>query len=328
MTRFEAGISSLSWIPMGAITGALHVPFDMGIAHYDQPPPDALASLDAVEELRHDDRFRFFNDHRAYVDVEDGRITGYGYLGTGRIGITRLKIAGKGVTFAAVAYPDLRREPEVGENFVTFVQTTGGRTGVPMPRAVKRAPFVQIAAPTAWTSLSLTIFADGTSKHEIVGASPFPRHWFYDDDGKLTEKSATIDFAEWSSKSFGKYSPWGDENSPALITAVESAVEHELSAIIIDASPRFRKLKAGEVLVEQGAAGNEVFLLFDGVLSVEKDGEAITEFGPGAILGEMAVVGDGKRVATLRAVTDCRIASVNGDNIERSALQEIADSRE
>jgi CRP-like cAMP-binding protein len=160
-----------------------------------------------------------------------------------------------------------------------------------------------------------------------VGASPFPRHWVYDEDGNLTEKSATIDFKEWASKWFGKYSPWGDENSAAVTTVVESAVEHELSKIIIDAKPDFRKIKEGDTLVEQGDEGNEVFLLFDGVLSVEQDGEVVAEFGPGAILGEMAIVGDGKRNATLRALTDCRIAAVPGDKIDRSALQEIADSR-
>src|SRR5205085_8853104 len=105
-----------------------------------------------------------------------------------------------------------------------------------------------------------------------------------------------------------KHSPWGDEDSPAITTAVESAVEHDLSKVVIDAKPDFRKVKKGKSLVEQGEEGNEVFLLFDGVLSVEIDGEAVTEFGPGAILGEMAIVGEGKRVATLRAVTDCRIA--------------------
>lgn len=327
MTRIEAGVTSLSWIPMGAVSGPLNVPFEIGLAHYDEPPPDKLDSLEHIDELRAADRFRFCNDHRAWIEVVDGRIINHAYMGGGRIGSTTLKVAGKGVTFAAVAYPDVQEKVEVGDNYVKFVQTAGGRTGVPAPRAVKHPPFVQIAAPTAWTTLSLTIFADGTSTHEVVGASPFPRHWVYDNEGKLAEKSATIDFKEWSSKWFGKYSPWGDENSSAIVTAVESATEHQLSKIIIDASPDFRKVKKGKTLVEQGDEGNEVFLLFDGVLSVEKDGEIVTEFGPGAILGEMAVVGEGKRTATLRATTDCRIAAVPGDKIDRAALQEIADSR-
>ena len=54
-------------------------------------------------------------------------------------------------------------------------------------------------------------------------------------------------------------------------------------------------------LVEQGAPGEELFLLFDGVLAVERNGEPIAEVGPGAILGEMALLEGGRRTATLRA---------------------------
>jgi hypothetical protein len=326
--RIESSVTSLSWIPMGAPSGALKVPFEVGVAHYDEPPPAELSGESQIEELRLADRFRFCNRLSAYVDVEDGRITSHGYTGGGSIGSTTLRLAGKDVvTFQAVAYPDLQIEPEVTENSVRFVQTAGGRTGAPAPRAVKHPPFVQIAAPTAWTTLALTIFADGTSKHELVGASSFPRHWVYDSRGQLAHKSAVIDFKEWSSKWFGKYSPWGDENSPAVVTAVESAVERELSALIIDSKPSFRKVKKGKTLVEQGDTGDDVFLLFDGVLQVEIDGEPVTEFGPGAILGEMAVVGDGQRVATLRAASDCRVAAIDGTKIDRTKLAEIADSR-
>jgi len=136
-----------------------------------------------------------------------------------------------------------------------------------------------------------------------------------------------IDFKEWVNMAFGKHSPWGDEDSPALVKAVESAVEHELSKVIIDQSPEFRKLKEGATLVEQGDEGDELFLLFDGVVGVGIDGEPVTEVGPGAILGEMAIIGEGKRTATLRAVTNCRVAVVPGDMVDQSALERVARQR-
>ena len=34
-------------------------------------------------------------------------------------------------------------------------------------------------------------------EHEVVGASPFPRHGVYDDEGRLVEKSGTLDFEQW-----------------------------------------------------------------------------------------------------------------------------------
>lgn len=104
-------------------------------------------------------------------------------------------------------------------------------------------------------------------------------------------------------------------------------MERQLSRLIIGAEPPFRRLRPGESLVKQGEPGDELFLLFDGVLAVEVDGETITEVGPGAVLGEMALLQGGRRTATLRAVTPCRVAVVPGERIDRQALEELAKGR-
>ena len=321
-TRFESSVTSLSWIPSEAIKGMTKLPFEVGMAHYDEPPPEVIEDL---EELRLADRFRFANELRAWVEVQDGKITAYGQSGQGHIGATTLKLAGRATTFQAVAYPDIRQEPEVGDNFVRFVQTAGGRTGVPAPRTVRKPPFVQISAPTAWSTLALTLHADGSSEHEVVGASPFPRHWVYDDSGKLVAKSGTIDFKSWYKEAFGKHSPWGDEESRALVTEVETALEQKLSSELMrgGAKPKVRKVKQGKSLTEQGEEGNEMFLLLDGVLTVEVDGEPVADLGPGAMLGERALLEGGRRTATLRAVTDWKVAVASGADIDPAALEEL-----
>ena len=76
----------------------------------------------------------------------------------------------------------------------TFETTgpAGGRTGMPAPRGVRGKPYFQINSAIAWTTLALTMYADGTSKHQLAGASSFPRHWIYDKDGALVEKSGSI----------------------------------------------------------------------------------------------------------------------------------------
>jgi CRP-like cAMP-binding protein len=178
-----------------------------------------------------------------------------------------------------------------------------------------------------WSTLALSIRADGTANFEVVGASSFPRHWIYGHDGTLQAKTGLIDFDTWYRESFGEKNPWGDEESPAVVTAVETELERELSAIIIGSDPPFRRLRAGEALVEQGQAGDELYLLFDGVLAVEQDGRQVAEVGPGAILGEMALLEGGRRTATLRAVTRCRVAVVPGDRVDRAALAEVARGR-
>ena len=63
------------------------------------------------------------------------------------------------------------------------------------------------------------------------------------------------------------------------------------------------------------------------MLQVEIDGKPVTQVGPGAILGEMALLSEGRRMATLRAVTPCRVAVVPNDRIDRKAMEEIAKGR-
>jgi hypothetical protein len=323
--RIESSVTSLSWIPSEAIKGMTKLPFEMGVAHYDDPPPEVVEDLD---ELRQADRFRFANELRAWIEVENGVIVGQGQSGGGLIGATTMKLGPRAATFQAVPYPDIRPEPQVGDGWVRFVQTAGGRTGVPAPRTVRKPPFVQISAPTAWSTLALTIHADGRSEHEVVGASSFPRHWVYDNERKLVAKSGTIDFKGWYKEAFGKHSPWGDEDSPALVTEVETALERQLSTQIMrgGAKPKVRKVKAGHNLVEEGAEGNELYLILDGVLSVEVGGEPLADLGPGALLGERAILEGGKRTATLKAVTNCKVAVASADQIDPAALAEVSET--
>jgi hypothetical protein len=322
--RIEASVTSISWIPSEAISGlGTKLPFEVGVAHYDQPPPDVVGDLDA---LRAADRFRFANRLSGWIDVEDGRVVGHGQSGGGMIGSTTLRIGSRQATFAAVALSDLHPEPKVSDTEVTFVQTCGGRTGVPAPRRVRRPPFVQFAAPLAWTTLSLTIRADGTVTQEMPGASPFPRHWVYDSQGNLLSKSGLIDFNTWYRRAFGKHSPWGDEDSPAFTTEIESALERQLSVQLMQGSakPKIRKVKKGATVTEQGDAGNELFLVLDGVVRIEVDGKRLAEYGPGSLHGERAILEGGRRTSTIRAVTGCTLAVATADEIDRDALTELA----
>jgi hypothetical protein len=322
--RHESSVTSIGWIPLGAVEALTRLPFDWGIAHYDQPPP---ASLTDIERLQAHNAFRFANELRAWIEVEDGRVVGYGHQGRGRLGATALRLGGWELVFPAVALPELRPQPEVGDTWVRFVQTAGGRTGVPAPRALRRPPFVRLTAPLAWSTLALTIHADGSSRGELLGASPFPRHWMYDQSGELVAKTGLVEFRRWFRSAHHQRTPWGGEDSIPVVSAVESALERRLSHLIIGAGPPFRRLRAGEVLAVQGEAGDELFLLFDGMLAVEADGELVAEVGPGAVLGEMAMLSGGRRTATLRASTACRVAVVSNGQIDRAALVELATGR-
>jgi hypothetical protein len=300
--RIESAVTSVTWIPSEAVEGMPKLPFELGVAHYDEPPPDVLGDLDKLQEK---DAFREANELRGWIEVQKGRIVDHGSEGRGQ------------------------PEPEVGEGWVRFVQTAGGRMGLPAPRRVRGKPYFQLASASAWTTLELILHADGRSERSLIGASPFPRHWVYDDEGQLFEKSGTIDFEKWYRESYGENTPWGGEDTPAFATAVETQLERELteSVMKLDRKQPRRSLAPGDTLVEQGAEGDDLFVLLDGVFQVEVDGETVAEVGPGAIVGERAAVEGGARTATLRAMTPCRVVVLDSEQISKYELTELALSR-
>ena len=323
--RIESSVTSVSWIPREAIEGLPSLPFGIGATHYDLPPPDVLEDLEALNRAG---AYRFANRLSAWIESDGERITSYGQSGRGYMSVTKVKLGITGITFPPVAYPDLRPPPEVGERAVRFVQTAGGRTTLPAPRIVEDRRFVRISAPPAWTTVALTLHADGSVERSLTGASPFPRHWLYDHEGVLVQKTGIIDFQEWYRRAFDLRTPWVQHDTTPRVVEAESDIERQLSRAIIDSEPRFVRLSPGETLVEQGDVGTDVFLLFDGVLEVERDGEVLVEVGPGAIVGEMALLDESRRrSATLRATTTCRVAVMEGARIDLDALAQVADHR-
>jgi cyclic nucleotide-binding protein len=326
--RLESSVTSISWIPSEAVEGLPKLPFTLGVAHYDDPPPDRV---DQIETMHRADLFREANELRAWVEVEGEKIVDYGHAGRGRIGLTRLKLGPKDIAVPAVAMPTLQ-DTEVGEGWVRFTQTAGGRTGMPAPRSVRGKPYFQINSAIAWTTLALTIRADGTSEYELVGASTFPRHWIYDSDGALVQKSGVIDFDKWYREAHEQNTPWGSEDSAAVVTAVESALERDLSLEIMrgEGKRNPQRLSPTDLLVEQGETGessNIVYLVLDGVIEVIVDGEVVGELGPGAIVGERAQLEGRGRTASLRAKTAAKVVGVPGEELNRQVLEEVAAGR-
>src|SRR5436190_10063 len=133
------------------------LPFDVGLAQYDPPPPDRL---DDLSRLRHENAVRAANELRAWIEVDDGRIVAHGF----------------------------------------------------------------------------------------------------DGEGKLQQKSGTLDFEGWHRETFGERTPWGESDAPALATAAESELERALSAQVMRgrAETSRRTLEPGETLVEQGEQGREL----------------------------------------------------------------------
>ena len=105
---------------------------------------------------------------------------------------------------------------------------------MPAPRSVRGKPYFQINSAIAWTTLALTIHADGTSEHELVGASPSRATGSTTRMGALVQKSGSDRLRQVVPRGArGRTPPGANEDSPAVVTAVETAVERELSLEIM-----------------------------------------------------------------------------------------------
>jgi CRP/FNR family cyclic AMP-dependent transcriptional regulator len=67
------------------------------------------------------------------------------------------------------------------------------------------------------------------------------------------------------------------------------------------------RVPSGKVLVEEGAAGHEFFLILDGQAVVRRGGRRVAMLGPGQYFGEMALLDRGPRTATVVADTDMNL---------------------
>lgn len=321
--RIESSVTALSWIPSEAVAGAMKASFASGLSHYDPPPPAQLGDLAA---LRDADAFRFANVLHAWAEFDGSGVADYGQDGGVVMGSSTVRVGPLDATFAAVQMPDLKRPPEIGDGQVSFTQTTGGRTALPLPRRIKQPPYLRLQSPLVWTTLRLTLRSDGTSSAELLGASPFPRHWVYDGDGALTLKAGVADWREWLGQPAWSATPWGDEDSPVIVTAAETALERELSMLLMHGTrkPKIRSLAAGDVLAAQGDPGDTLFLVLDGVLDVSVDGRKLGDLGPGAVIGERAILESRKRTATLTAVTRVKVAAAPAEALDLEALAQLA----
>jgi hypothetical protein len=316
--RYEATATCLSWIPPAAVEGVYRLPFGLGVAHYDQPPPDSAPD---VEVLLATDAIRFANQLHAWIDVDGGQISAHGMSGGGRLGSTTVRLRSHAVTFAGVALPDITPPPEVRPGQVRFTQTAGGHTGAPVPRPVSHPPFWRLAAPVAWSTLAVTLRTDGSSKAELAAASPFPRHYLYDSAGQLTHKSALIRYQDWIRRSGLRDSPWGGGGEPVPVAGIRGPAERSLAdAILVSGQFRQHALPEGGLLREVPIAAAEVYLLLDGLVQFEIDQQPVAEAGPGAIFDPALRTSYSREHAAIRAKTSCQLAVLSRGQLDNQAL--------
>lgn len=79
---------------------------------------------------------------------------------------------------------------------------------------------------------------------------------------------------------------------------------------------------AGTTLIDQGRVGRECFVLLEGTASVYVGDDYVASVGPGAAVGEMALLGHQPRTATVITNTPVRAAAFDAEGF-RQLLDDV-----
>ena len=81
-------------------------------------------------------------------------------------------------------------------------------------------------------------------------------------------------------------------------------------------------LRKDKILIREGARGREFFVLLEGSAEVTKDGRKINTLGPGDFFGEIALVSDSPRTATVTATSPVHTLVIT-DRSFRRLLEDV-----
>jgi CRP/FNR family cyclic AMP-dependent transcriptional regulator len=70
-------------------------------------------------------------------------------------------------------------------------------------------------------------------------------------------------------------------------------------------------VRAGKVLAREGDIGQEFFVIEAGTAEVTRGGDTLAQLGPGDFFGEMALLEEDRRVATVTATSDMTLIVMN-----------------
>ena len=87
-------------------------------------------------------------------------------------------------------------------------------------------------------------------------------------------------------------------------------------AMILDHG-RWLNVAPGEVFVEQGQAGDAFYVIGTGQVEVIRDGQVVNSLGPGSHFGEVALLADVPRTATVIARTPTRVFRLDAEGFDQ-----------
>lgn len=73
----------------------------------------------------------------------------------------------------------------------------------------------------------------------------------------------------------------------------------------------------GTKLIAEGTKGREFFVLVDGSVDVRRNGRKVNTLGPGSFFGEIALVSETPRTATVTATCPVRLLVITAQSFQR-----------
>ncbi len=77
-------------------------------------------------------------------------------------------------------------------------------------------------------------------------------------------------------------------------------------------SAELRAASPGDVLAREGASGYTFSVILEGTVDVDRDGKFLETLGPGDFFGEMAILGPGRRNATVTVASPVELLVLFG----------------
>lgn len=99
------------------------------------------------------------------------------------------------------------------------------------------------------------------------------------------------------------------------IPLFENLDDHDLKVIATFAEEK--SVSSGQTLVREGDFSDELIAIEEGTAVVERNGDEVAQLGPGDYFGEVGVLRNEMRAATVRATSGMRLLTLNNFALKR-----------
>ena len=81
--------------------------------------------------------------------------------------------------------------------------------------------------------------------------------------------------------------------------------------------------QAGDTIVRQGTPADKFFIIVEGEAEVLRDGQAVEKLSSGQLFGEVAIMRESPRSASVRATTDVKLLALERDSFRDLIAQSM-----